>query len=50
MKPSHIDGIREKNYTFSILHVKNPQINCVLGMTLNSSVVVQGMTVKLRPC
>ena len=30
----------------------SPQIyhNCVLGMTLNSSVVVQGMTVKLRPC
>ena len=25
-------------------------IRCVLGMTLNSSVVVQGMTVKLRPC
>ena len=24
--------------------------NSVLGMTLNSSVVVQGMTVKLRPC
>ena len=25
-------------------------IRCVLGTTLNSSVVVQGMTVKLRPC
>ena len=25
-------------------------IRCVLGRTLNSSVVVQGMTVKLRPC
>ena len=25
-------------------------IRCVLGMTLNSSVVVQGMTVELRPC
>ena len=25
-------------------------IRCVLGMTLNSSVVVQGMTVKLWPC
>ena len=25
-------------------------IRCVLGMTINSSVVVQGMTVKLRPC
>ena len=25
-------------------------IRCVLGMTLNSSLVVQGMTVKLRPC
>ena len=25
-------------------------IHCVLGMTLNSSIVVQGMTVKLRPC
>ena len=25
-------------------------IRCVLVMTLNSSVVVQGMTVKLRPC
>ena len=25
-------------------------IRCVLGMTLNSSVVVQGMTVKLRAC
>ena len=25
-------------------------IRCVLSMTLNSPVVVQGMTVKLRPC
>ena len=25
-------------------------IRCVLGTTLNSSVVVQGRTVKLRPC
>ena len=25
-------------------------IRCVLGTTLNSSVVVQGMTVELRPC
>ena len=25
-------------------------IHCVFGMILNSSVVVQGMTIKLQPC
>ena len=34
------------------LLVLNPGIkliHCILGMTLNSTIVVQGMTVKLRP-
>ena len=39
-----------KQLTIPLINLGRKIIRCVLGMTSNSSVVIQSMTVKLRPC